>query len=79
MDREAWHVAVHGLQRVGHDWVSELNWLNEWKDYSNYLGEGAESSRKWATAHFLVFDGRLGTFTVPVGVSFSLLMCYNEL
>ena len=19
MDREAWHVAVHGLQRVGHD------------------------------------------------------------
>ena len=24
MDREAWHVAVHGLQRVGHDRVTEL-------------------------------------------------------
>ena len=26
MVREAWHAAVHGLQRVGHDWVTELNW-----------------------------------------------------
>ena len=24
MDREAWHVAVHGLQRVGH--AEQLNW-----------------------------------------------------
>ena len=22
-DREAWYVAVHGLQRVRHDWVTE--------------------------------------------------------
>ena len=22
-DREAWHAAVHGLQRVGHDWATE--------------------------------------------------------
>ena len=26
MDREACHVAVHGSQRVGHDWMTELNW-----------------------------------------------------
>ena len=26
MDREAWHAVVHVLQRVGHDWVTELNW-----------------------------------------------------
>ena len=26
MDREAWHAAVHGAQRVRHDWASELNW-----------------------------------------------------
>ena len=26
MDREAWCVAVHGVQRVGHDWATELNW-----------------------------------------------------
>ena len=25
MDREAWHAAIHGLQRVRHDWVTELN------------------------------------------------------
>ena len=26
MDREAWRAAIHGSQRVGHDWVTELNW-----------------------------------------------------
>ena len=26
MDREAWCAAIHGSQRVGHDWVTELNW-----------------------------------------------------
>ena len=26
-DREAWHAAIHGVEkRVGHDWVTELNW-----------------------------------------------------
>ena len=29
MDREAWHAVVLGLQRVGHDWASELNWILE--------------------------------------------------
>ena len=28
MDREAWCAAVHGSQRVGHDWAAELtDWL----------------------------------------------------
>ena len=26
MDREAWRAAVHGSQRVGHDWATKLNW-----------------------------------------------------
>ena len=26
IDRGAWHAAVHGSQRVGHDWATELNW-----------------------------------------------------
>ena len=30
MDREAWCAAVHGVQRAGHDWATELNWT----DYS---------------------------------------------
>ena len=27
MDREVWHAAVHGSQRVGHLWATELNWI----------------------------------------------------
>ena len=27
MDREAWRAAVHGLQRVGHDCATELNFM----------------------------------------------------
>ena len=23
MDREAWHAAVHGVAKIGHDWVTE--------------------------------------------------------
>ena len=27
MDREACRAAVHGFERVQHDWVTELNWM----------------------------------------------------
>ena len=27
MDRESWSAAVHWLTKVGHDWVTELNWI----------------------------------------------------
>ena len=33
MDRKAWRAAVHGWQRVGHNWVTELNWT----DVKNWL------------------------------------------
>ena len=40
--------------------------------------EGEGISRNWATAHFLILVVGLGTVMAPVGVSFSLLMCYSE-
>ena len=27
LDWEAWHAAIHGVARVGHDWATELNWI----------------------------------------------------
>ena len=27
MDREAWRAAIHGSQRVGHDWATDLIWF----------------------------------------------------
>ena len=26
MDREAWGAAIHGVSKVGHDWVTKLDW-----------------------------------------------------
>ena len=41
MDREAWHAAIHGVARVGHDWATDLiycemfGWLghDSWKRF----------------------------------------------
>ena len=45
MDREAWRDAVHGVQRVRHDWVTELNW--------------SEMSRaRWKSCQLWRFRGR---------------------
>ena len=45
MDREAWHAAVHGSQRVGHDWATELTeicakvWADRWERLIFRIGE----------------------------------------
>ena len=42
MDRESWCAVVHGVIRVRHDWVTELNWISIWnrehQAYSWILG-----------------------------------------
>ena len=48
------------------------------KESSSYFGEGLEISRNWAATHFLVLMVDLRTVMTPLGVSFSLLMCYSE-
>ena len=30
VDRQAWHAAVMGSQRVGHNWATDLNWMNRY-------------------------------------------------
>ena len=36
LDRGAWRAAIHGSQRVGHDWATELNWTELACQNSNY-------------------------------------------
>ena len=57
-----------------------MGWvISKWEDYSNYLGEGAEISRNWATTHFLIFDGRPWNCHGAGGcVIWHMLMYYNE-
>ena len=42
------------------------------------FGEGVGISKNWATACFFTFMVGLGTVMAPLGVLFSVLMCYNE-
>ena len=56
MDREAWHAAIHGAQRGGHDWVTELNWCCS-------LGfQNSPQTRWWECS--LVF-GNFSSFKTP--------------
>ena len=74
-DRKAWHVAVHGVEKR---WTQLSHWkTNEWQGHSNYFGKMVEISRNSTTTHFLIFYGWPWKM-VPLGVSFSLQMCYNE-
>ena len=51
---------------------------NEWEDYSNHFGEGAEVSRNWTSASFWSLMVSLGTAIAPLNVSFGLWMYYSE-
>ena len=55
-----------------------MGWLMNEKSIPSILGKRMEISMNWATAHFLTFMVSLGTVMVPVGVSLSLPICYNE-
>ena len=32
MDREAWLAAIHGVTKTGHNWATELNWIQNYTD-----------------------------------------------
>ena len=62
MEREAWCAAVHGSQRVRHDWATELNWTVEpwsmwglssptWdQTHAPYIGR----PNHWTSGEFLI-------------------------
>ena len=41
MDREPWQATVHGLQRVGHGWVT--NTFSSWHHHVHSINEGSKS------------------------------------
>ena len=44
MDREAWRAAIHGLQRLGHDWATELKWSETLKKVLSLPSQKESSS-----------------------------------
>ena len=53
MDREAWRAVIQGSQRVGHDWVAELNWTGWVKGkretYSFEMGDQVEERKVYTS------------------------------
>ena len=47
MDREAWHAAIHGSQRVGQDWETELNWTTPWKESYDQPRQNIKKQRRY--------------------------------
>ena len=70
MDREAWRAAVHGVWKIGHDWVTELNWyldkfLQEscwWPDFI-VRASPREKAREMST----IPSGSQGEFLLAAG------------
>ena len=57
MDREASHAVIHGVQRVGHDWATELNWrvIIGRLHFSPWCHSNKELSSGWQKAFFALF------------------------
>ena len=45
-DKEAWHAAVHGSQRVGHSWVTEQQQIFSWHIIFFWVGESLQRDKK---------------------------------
>ena len=83
MDREAWRAAFHGLQRVGHDWATELNWSDIMLDSFCVLTAAAKSLQscptlqphRWQPTSLLCPQDSLGKNT-GVGCHFLLWYIY---
>ena len=74
MDREAWHAESMGSERVGHDWATEVNWLNfiiGGRIISTILGKGWRIPGFGTPPTFWSLMVGLGTVMEPLGVSFS--------
>ena len=71
MDREAWHSSVStGLQRVGHDWATELNWLKQWpQDWkrSAFITIAKKDDvKEWSNYHTILFISHVSKVTFKI-------------
>ena len=56
MDREAWSAAVHGVQRVRHDWATELNNNYTLHSYITYNNSTLKIFSDLLTQHSMISD-----------------------
>ena len=62
MDREAWHAAVHGVQRVRHNWATKLYWTCLKGSHCIYSQSCPAFFRQFKNYHFKYLDLSLVNF-----------------
>ena len=72
MDREAWRAEIHGSQRVGYNWATELNWTELNASLSYFLP--SDSNR----CYILVWGrGRQGKgLLVYLFLAYDVIFCF---
>ena len=55
MNREVWCAAIHGSQRVGHDWMTELNWTELKRNSTFTSSHSCFSLKTFSTVHWIYF------------------------
>ena len=73
MDREARHAAVHGSQRVGHDWATELNWtlnyvIQRVKKRQGGLEKGIDLVKSITEARGLLVTAEEEGYLIEIGI-----------
>ena len=53
MDREAWSAVIHGSQRVGLDWVTEVNWTEATRSSSSTTPENPNTAYMKAEKEYI--------------------------
>ena len=66
MDREAWHVAVHGVTKSQRYWATEMNWIDDLSSLFKYIH------------HINWFFSCMGIFEVKKKISSSMKERINE-
>ena len=56
MDREAWRAVIHGSQRVGHSWATELNWIDNILSNKILSPQNISSTTLCCVSHLVMSD-----------------------
>ena len=80
MERETWHAAFMGSQRVRHDWVTELNWTEYFVVYLSHIFfiQSSVDGHLGCFHVLAIINGAVETLDACIFLSYSFLQLYAQ-